>query len=144
MVSRRWNGRGGSLADTDHILDLQQQALDRRVVGLDLTRQPPNTGRAVRVDGEPANRQVATPQRAARTAEREEIAGHQHAHRAGFFHTGAASSGSDSEPPGTIIGKTLASCSITSSTKAGPGAAFACRSASVTSLACLTRHPGMP
>src|SRR5882762_3246203 len=135
---------GGSLADTDHIFDLQQQTLDRRVVRVDLARQPPDTGRAIRLDRKPADRQVATPQRAARAAEGQEVARHQHDHLARTFHTGAASSGSDKEPPGTIIGKTLASCSITSSTSAGPGAAFACRSASVTSLACLTRHPGMP
>src|SRR6266568_464098 len=134
----------GSLADADHILDLQHQVLDRRVVRVDLTRQPPDAGRAMRIDREAADRHVAPSQGAAHAAERQEVAVQQHRHGARSGHTGAASSGSDNEPPGTIIGKTFASCSITSSTSAGPGAAFACRNASVTSPACRTRHPGMP
>src|ERR1041384_5619886 len=128
----------------NHILNLQQQALDRDVVRVDLARHPPDTGRAIRLDRKGADRQVASPQRTARAAEGQKVAGHQHDHPARGFHTGAASSGSDREPPGTIIGKTLASSSITSPTSAGPGAPFACRSASVTSLAFLTRQPRMP
>src|ERR1041384_5698601 len=122
----------------NHIVNLQQQALDRDVVRVDLARHPPDTGRAIRLDRKRADRQVAPPQRTARAAEGQKVARHQHDYPARGFHTGAASSGSDKEPPGTISGKTLPPCSIPSPPSPGPGAAFACRSASVTSLACLT------
>src|SRR5439155_98458 len=114
------------------------QTLDGRIVRVDRTGHLPETGLTGRIDGELADGQIAPPEQAARPAQREQVAAHHHRQRTGNGHTGAASSGSDSEPPGTIIGKTLASCSITSSTSAGPGVEFACRNASVTSPACFT------
>src|SRR6266550_384457 len=128
----------------DHIFDEEHQVLRRSVVYVNLTRHPPDARRTVRIDRKAADRQVPAPEHTARAREREELAAHQHGHTACRGHTGAASSGSDSDPPGTIIGKTLASCSITSSTSAGPRASLAWRSTSLTSAACLTRHPGIP
>src|SRR6266853_1243959 len=66
----------------------------------------------MRIHGESTDGRVAPPQHAAGAAQREQVAAHEYRHRASAGHTGAASNGSDSEPPGTIIGKTLASCSI--------------------------------
>src|SRR6266550_2785696 len=142
----------GGLANAHHVLELQDKVLRGAVVGIDLARQPPHAPppaprRSWRIDREVANRHVAPPQDAARTAQRQQVAGQQDgdcAAAGAHVEAGAASSGSESEPPGTIIGNTLASCSITSSTSAGPGVSFACRSASVTSPACFTRQPGLP
>src|SRR5206468_10292155 len=138
------NTRDRRLPHADHIFDQEHQVLRRRIICIDLTRHPPDARRTIRIDRETADRQVPTPEHAARAREREELAAHQHGYAAYRGHTGAASSGSDSDPPGTIMGKTLASCSITSSTSAGPRASFASRSTSRTSAACLTRHPGIP
>src|SRR5439155_12353661 len=120
------------------------EPLERGILCFDDTRKLPRPRMTVGDHREVADRQVMPAQHAARPAEGEQLFLEPHGHRTGLLHTGAASSGSESEPPGTIIGKTFASCSITSSTSAGPGAAFACRNASVTSPACRTRHPGMP
>src|SRR5260370_18498772 len=111
----------GRLADADHILDEQRETLGGGVVGVDLTRQAPDTRLTLRIHGESTDRRVAPPQHAARAAQGEQVAAQEYRHRASAVHTGAASNGSESEPPGTIIGKTLASCSMPSSTSAGPG-----------------------
>src|SRR6266576_5709565 len=141
----------GGLANAHHVLELQDKVLRGAVVGIDLARQPPHAppfpGGSWRIDREVANRHVAPPQDAARTAQRQQVAGQQDGDctaAGAHVEAGAASSGSESEPPGTIIGNTLASCSITSSTSVGPGVSFAWRNASVTSLAFFTRQPGMP
>src|SRR6266480_5965266 len=143
---RAYHDHGG-LANAHHVLELQDKVLRGAVVGVDLARQSPHTRRSLRIDREVANRHVAPPQDAARTAQRQQVAGQQDGDctaAGAHVEAGAASSGSESEPPGTIIGNTLASCSITSSTSVGPGVSFAWRNASVTSLAFFTRQPGMP
>src|SRR6266576_1845206 len=112
-----------------------------------VNRHTPAPRRSWRIDREVANRHVAPPQDAAHTAQRQQVAGQQDgdcAAAGAHVEAGAASSGSESEPPGTIIGNTLASCSLTSSTSVGPGVSFAWRNASLTSLASFTRQPGMP
>src|SRR5437762_9690669 len=114
-------GRDRRLADADHILDEKYETLRRGVVGVDLTRQSPDARLTMGIHGESPDGRVAPPQHATGAAQRQQVAVHEYRHRASTGHTGAASNGSESEPPGTIIGKTLASCSMTSSTSVGPG-----------------------
>src|SRR5437660_9601444 len=111
----------GRLAHANHILDQKRETLRRGTVGVDLTRQAPDARLTMGIHGESTDGRVAPPQHAARAAQRQQVAVHEYRDRARAGHTGAASNGSESEPPGTIIGKTLASCSMTSSTSVGPG-----------------------
>src|SRR6185503_8802112 len=73
----------------------------------------------------------------------------QHRNRVGPAHTGTSggglpSIGSDNEPPGGIIGNTLASCSMVNSINAGPGSAVAARTESSSCSRDSTRQPAMP
>src|SRR5687768_17367757 len=57
---------------------------------------------------------------------------------------GSPSMGSEREPPGGIMGNTLASCSIMNSTREGPGSAMAARTTSSSWSADSTFQPAIP
>src|SRR5207245_1633847 len=98
---------------------------------------------------QPLDRDIAPTQHAERAVQRHQCVVQQYGDRVGRrgghagqappAAAGSASIGSESEPPGGIIGNTLASCSIMNSTSAGPGSAFARPTASASSPATFTR-----
>src|SRR3989454_5574998 len=135
------------------LLQLFHHAIGTGVVGLHHDGQPRGSGNVRRAHRDARDGKVAAPHDADGSVEREHVVVEQHGQRMGRLRhragqvaaaAGAVSIGSDSEPPGGIIGNTFASCSITSSTSAGPRTAFASVNTSSSSRARSTRQPGMP
>src|SRR5207249_1374338 len=121
------------------LLQLFHHAIRTGVVGLHHHSQPRGSGNVRRAHRDARDGNVAAPHDADGPVEREHVVVQQHGQRMGRLRhraaqvaaaAGAVSIGSDSEPPGGIIGNTFASCSITSSTNAGPRSAFASASTS--------------
>ena len=142
-VETRKGDRG---THANHLLKLLHGPLGRALVGVHHDGQPrdPRGGRGA--DGQAAHGEIAPPDETDGTVESDQPVLQQDRDRLGLAHaetSGVASPsiGSDSDPPGGIIGNTLASCSITNSTRAGPGSATA---AATPNPAAPSTRPGAP